>query len=47
MAANVVVGWMMVRVVAIEWTVTSVTIMILKANVDSTMNDSNGIGVVW
>lgn len=47
MAANVVVGWMMVRVVAIEWTVTSMTVMILKANVDSTMNDSNGIGVVW
>ena len=42
-----VVGWMMVRVVAIEWTVTSMTVMILKANVDSTMNDSNGIGVVW
>lgn len=47
MASNVVVGWMMIRVVAIEWTVTSVTVMILKANVDSTMNDSSGIEVVW
>lgn len=47
MASNVVVGWMMIRVVAIEWTVTSVMVMILKANVDSTMNDSSGIEVVW